>query len=113
MKIALIGYGKMGRTIEQILLTQYPEDEIVLKIGLDNLTELTIENLQKADVAIEFTQPDSAVNNILLCFDANVPVVVGTTAWLEHLATVSEVCKQKKWGIILCSKFQYRSQYIF
>ena len=105
MKIALIGYGKMGRTIEQILLSKYPEDEIVLKIGLDNLHELTIENLQKADVAIEFTQPDSAVNNILLCFDANVPVVVGTTAWLEHLATVSEVCKQKNGALFYAPNF--------
>lgn len=105
MKIALIGYGKMGRTIEQILHSQYPEDEIVLKIGLDNLHELTIENLQKADVAIEFTQPDSAVNNIFLCFDANVPVVVGTTAWLEHLTTVKEVCNQKNGALFFAPNF--------
>lgn len=89
MKVALIGYGKMGKTIEGLLQA---EDEVVLRISEDNLADFTIANLRKADVAIEFTQPDSAVSNILQCFEAAVPVVVGTTAWLQHLPEVKAKC---------------------
>src|SRR5690606_32987795 len=98
MKFALIGYGKMGKTIEQVILEQNANDEIVLKITDQNLEELTSENLQKADVAIEFTQPDSAVQNIYKCFDAGVSEVVGTTAWLDKLAEVKAKCIEKKGG---------------
>jgi 4-hydroxy-tetrahydrodipicolinate reductase len=90
MKFALIGYGKMGKTIEQVILEQNPSDEVVLKISEENISELTVENLRKADVAIEFTQPDSAVANIYKCFEAGVPVVVGTTAWLDKLPEVKQ-----------------------
>lgn len=90
MKFALIGYGKMGKTIEQVILEQNPADEVVLKISEENISEFTIENLRKADVAIEFTQPDSAVSNIYKCFEAGVPVVVGTTAWLHQLPEVKQ-----------------------
>lgn len=92
MKVALIGYGKMGKEIERVLLDNNVGDEIVLKISQNNLSELTIENLQKADVAIEFTQPEAAVKNIELCFKAGIPVVVGTTAWLNKLAEITHVC---------------------
>lgn len=92
MKFALIGYGKMGKTIEQVILDQNQDDEVVLKINDQNMYELTIANLQKADVAIEFTTPASAVDNILKCFEARVPVVVGTTAWLHKLDEVSAEC---------------------
>lgn len=92
MKVALIGYGKMGKEIERIIAETAGADEIVLKITSSNLHELTIENLQKADVAIEFTQPEVAVENIKKCFAANVPVVVGTTAWLQHLPEVRQAC---------------------
>ncbi len=94
MKFALIGYGKMGREIEQLILEQNQNDEIVLKISDENLHEFTIENLKKADVAIEFTQPDSAINNIYKCFEADVPVVVGTTAWLHKLEEVKNKCAE-------------------
>jgi 4-hydroxy-tetrahydrodipicolinate reductase len=90
MKFALIGYGKMGKAIEQVILEQNPADEIVLKISEGNISECTVENLRRADVAIEFTQPDSAVSNIYKCFEAGVPVVVGTTAWLQHLPEVKK-----------------------
>ncbi len=82
MKIALIGYGRMGRTIEKIALDR--GHEIVLKIDLDNQKDLTTENLKKADVAIEFTIPASAVSNYGKCFEAGIPVISGTTGWLEH-----------------------------
>ena len=83
MKIALLGYGKMGKEIEKIAVSR--GNEIVLKIGADNLDDLTQENLSKADVAIEFSTPDTAYLNIQLCFKSNVPVVVGTTGWLDKM----------------------------
>ncbi|HRN93741.1 MAG: 4-hydroxy-tetrahydrodipicolinate reductase [Chitinophagales bacterium] len=92
MKVALIGYGKMGKEIERVLLDSNLSDEIVLKISENNLSDLTVENLQKADVAIEFTQPEAAVKNIRLCFKAGIPVVVGTTAWLEKLPEITQDC---------------------
>lgn len=92
MKFALIGYGKMGKEIEKVILEQNHNDEIVLRISDENLNEFTVENLKKADVAIEFTQPDSAISNIYKCFQAGVPVVVGTTAWLHKLEEVKKQC---------------------
>src|ERR1700712_5332530 len=86
MKIALIGYGKMGRAIEEDALQN--GHEIVLKITRENLKELTIENLKKADVAIEFTTPSTVLNHIYLCFDAGIPLVVGTTGWYDKLTLV-------------------------
>lgn len=103
MRIALIGYGKMGREIEKIALDR--GHEIVLKIDITNPEDLTIGNLQKADVAIEFTMPSSAVNNYQLCFDAGIPVVSGTTGWLDRQKEVFENCKN------LNGTFFYSSNY--
>jgi 4-hydroxy-tetrahydrodipicolinate reductase len=103
MKIALIGYGKMGKEIEKIALDR--GHEIVLKIDITNPEELTIANLKKADTAIEFTTPDSAVANYKLCFEAGIPVVSGTTGWLEKLPEVHQLCK------ILNGTFFYTSNY--
>jgi 4-hydroxy-tetrahydrodipicolinate reductase len=83
MKIALLGYGKMGKIIEQIATDR--KHEIVLKIDQHNMNELTAENLQMADVAIEFSTPSTVLANIRQCFEAGVPVVVGTTGWYDHL----------------------------
>lgn len=102
MKIALLGYGKMGREIEKIAVSR--GNEIVLKIGVDNLGDLTHENLSKADVAIEFSTPDTAYNNIQLCFESNVPVVVGTTGWLDKLEQCVAQTKQGK-GLFYASNF--------
>ena len=88
MKIALLGYGKMGKIIEKIALDR--KHEIVLKIDYDNQHELTIENLQKADVAIEFSTPTTVLGNIDLCFNAGVPIVVGTTGWHEQLSEIKQ-----------------------
>lgn len=88
MKVAIIGYGKMGKTIEKILLER--GHSIVLKVNVNNLEDFTIENLQKADVAIEFSNPKSAVENYYKCFEAKIPVVSGTTAWLEKLEEVKQ-----------------------
>jgi 4-hydroxy-tetrahydrodipicolinate reductase len=103
LKIALLGYGKMGKEIEQICLQR--NHEVVLKIGKDNLADLTINNLKKADVAIEFSTPDTAFTNIQLCFDANIPVVVGTTGWLDKLDYCVEQCKTKQKGLFYASNF--------
>lgn len=92
MNIALIGYGKMGKEIEKILLSR--GHKIPLIIDINNASELTAENLAKADVAIEFTAPDSAYANIVACLKAGTPVVCGTTAWLEHYDQVADLCKK-------------------
>jgi len=81
----------MGKEIEKIALDR--GHEIVLKIDITNPEDLTIANIRKADVAIEFTIPTSAITNYKLCFEAGVPVVSGTTGWLEHLSEVHESCK--------------------
>lgn len=91
MKIALIGYGKMGKAIESIVLVE-KKHEIVLKISKENKHDLTVENLKKADVAIEFTEPEAAYKNIQLCFEAKIPVVIGTTAWMDKVPEIQEQC---------------------
>jgi len=88
MKIALLGYGKMGKEIEQIALNR--GHEIILTADINDKIEL--EKLKEADVAIEFTSPDSAVSNYLKCFEAGVPVVSGTTGWLEKKEFVEKEC---------------------
>ena len=105
MKFALIGYGKMGKAIEQVIIDQNKGDEIILRIGDNNLDELTIDNLKKADVAIEFTRPDAAVSNINLCFSAGIPVIVGTTAWLDRLDEVKMSCSEQNGGLFYAPNF--------
>jgi 4-hydroxy-tetrahydrodipicolinate reductase len=103
MKIALIGYGKMGKEIEKIALGR--GHEIVLKIEITNPEELTIANLQKADVAIEFTVPTSAAANYKMCFQAGIPVVSGTTGWLGQLPEVQQLCKTLNGTFFYASNF--------
>lgn len=103
MNIALLGYGKMGKAIEQIAAQK--GHSVVLKIDDQNLDALTNKNLQKADVAIEFTMPQSAVSNILQCFDAGLPVVCGTTGWLEQKNFVEEKCKQANGSFLTTTNF--------
>ena len=99
MKIALLGYGKMGQVIERIALER--GHEIVLKKDEFN----TYDGLSTADVAIDFSVPTAAVNNISSCFHANVPVVSGTTGWLEHYDEMIALCKTKNGGFISSSNF--------
>ncbi|TAH38778.1 MAG: 4-hydroxy-tetrahydrodipicolinate reductase [Bacteroidetes bacterium] len=88
MKIALIGYGKMGKTIEQIALKD--GHEIVARIDKSTHDNWAPDLLQSAEVAIEFSQPESALENIFKCFDANVPVVCGTTGWLQNMPEITK-----------------------
>ncbi|MCD0472057.1 4-hydroxy-tetrahydrodipicolinate reductase [Flavobacterium sp. JAS] len=99
MKIALLGYGKMGKVIERIALER--GHEIVLKKDEHN----TYDGLSTADVAIDFSVPTAAVNNISNCFHANVPVVSGTTGWLEHFDEMVALCNEKQGGFISSSNF--------
>lgn len=103
MKIALSGYGKMGKIIEQIALSR--KHEIILKIDKDNQHELTTENLQKADVVIEFSTPASALDNIRTCFAADVPVVVGTTGWYAELEQIKAECQAGNHALIYGTNF--------
>jgi 4-hydroxy-tetrahydrodipicolinate reductase len=103
MKIALIGYGKMGKAIEEIALRR--GHEIVLRVSIDNLEDNTEEKIRKADVAIEFTGPESAFDNIIRCMRAGVPVVCGSTGWLDRLAAVKEFCQKTGKAFLYASNF--------
>jgi 4-hydroxy-tetrahydrodipicolinate reductase len=103
MNIALIGYGKMGHAIESIAIEK--NHKIVLAISSANQHELTEANLRKADAAIEFTNPHSAVNNVLMCINAGVPVVCGSTGWLQDWDKVATACKEKNGTLLYASNF--------
>ncbi|MGQ8338478.1 4-hydroxy-tetrahydrodipicolinate reductase [Sunxiuqinia sp. A32] len=103
MKIALIGYGKMGKTIEQIAKER--GHEIVLTIDINNQDELTVENLKKADVAIEFTIPASAIANYEVCLKSGVPVVSGTTGWLDKKEDVIKMMNDNDGTFFYASNF--------
>jgi len=103
MNIALIGYGKMGQIIERFAIER--GHEIALKIGSTNLDELTVSNLRKADVAIDFSLPDVAIKNIYTCFEANVPLIVGTTGWYGQLQEIKNECLQGNHTLLYGSNF--------
>lgn len=103
MKIALIGYGKMGKAIEEIALQK--GHEVVLRISSRNADEMTSLNLSKADVAIEFTSPHSAVQNIKACLNAGVPVVCGSTGWLQQIEEIKQYCEAKNGAFLYASNF--------
>lgn len=103
LKIALIGYGKMGKTIEVVATEHGHTTE--LKIDIDSIAQLTKENLQRCDVAIEFTGPHSAKENILKCLDAGIPVVSGSTGWLKDWKEVETFCREKNGTFLYASNF--------
>jgi 4-hydroxy-tetrahydrodipicolinate reductase len=99
MKIALLGYGKMGQVIERIAVER--GHEIILKKEENN----TFDGLSDADVAIDFSVPSAAVLNISNCLNENVPVISGTTGWLEHYDEMVALCNQNKGAFISSSNF--------
>jgi 4-hydroxy-tetrahydrodipicolinate reductase len=103
MKIALIGYGKMGKAIEGIALQR--GHEVMLRVSIDNLEDNTEEKIRAADVAIEFTGPESAFDNISRCMRAGVPVVCGSTGWLDRLEEVKEKCRKEGKAFLYASNF--------
>lgn len=103
MKLALLGYGKMGQIIEKIAVDR--GHQIVLRIDALNQEDLTSENLQRADVAIDFSTPASVLDNVEACFAASVPVVVGTTGWYEKLPELEDRCRLGNNTMIYASNF--------
>ncbi len=103
MKIGILGYGKMGKEVEKIAIAQ--QHEIVWKINSSNRTALSIAEIQKADVVIEFTSPESVLANLQLCFEAKVPVVTGSTGWYEQLDNVKKMCVEQDSSLFYASNF--------
>ena len=93
----------MGHMIERIALDRGHEISVI--IDADNLADIDSKAFRKSDVAIEFTQPDTAVNNLLRCFSAGIPVVCGTTGWLDSLDAVKSVCESGKGAMLYSSNF--------
>lgn len=103
MKIALIGYGKMGHEIEKISISR--GHEIVCIIDEHNQDDFDSSAFQSADVAIEFSTPDAAFNNYLRAFKHHVPVVAGTTGWLSHMPEIKEKCKEDNQTFFYASNY--------
>ena len=103
MKIAIIGYGKMGKTIEK--LAKSKGHKIGLVIDFDNQNDLTTQNLQKVDVAIEFSRPESAFQNIQTCLKARLPIVSGTTGWLDKMEEIKNICDQNGGAFFYASNY--------
>ena len=109
MNIALIGYGKMGKEIEQILLQRGH----TITLRSTRSTPFKAADLAGTDVAIEFTEPHSAVDNILKCFEAGVPVIVGTTGWYTRMPEVREACASMNGGLFTASNFSIGVNILF
>ncbi|PBQ31556.1 4-hydroxy-tetrahydrodipicolinate reductase [Sphingobacteriaceae bacterium] len=103
MNIALIGYGKMGKEIEAIAIKR--GHTIVLKVDKDNSGTIGKNDLQKADAAIEFSTPHTVLQNIEKCFDAGVPVVVGTTGWYENFDAIKKMSSEKNGSLFHATNF--------
>jgi 4-hydroxy-tetrahydrodipicolinate reductase len=103
MNIALIGYGKMGKTIEQIAMQR--GHNVVLKISSSNLDELTADNLKKADAVIEMTQPEAAKANVMLCLKAGVPVTSGTTGWNLEIPEANKAAEDYDTAFLYASNY--------
>ena len=103
MKVAIIGYGKMGHEIEKVLVER--GHTVVATFDINNADQMVAENLQKADVAIEFTSPATAYDNIRRCIEAGVPVLSGSTGWTERKAEIDELCRQKGGAFFYSSNY--------
>ena len=103
MKAAIIGYGKMGREIEKILLER--GHEVALIIDLNNTSDLNAENLKEIDVAIELTTPPTAYDNIRTCLECGAAVVSGTTGWTDRLASLQALCREKGGAMFYASNY--------
>lgn len=111
MKIALLGYGKMGHEVEKNALAL--GHEIVVTIDNEQEWNERLEFLKKADVAIEFSQPDQAFANINRCFDLHLPIVVGTTAWYDRLDEVKKRCLSEGQSLFYAPNFSIGMNMVF
>ena len=103
MRIALIGYGKMGQAIESIAIAK--GHQIVLKIDINNAADLNKENIAQADVAIEFTGPHSAFANVMKCLELGIPVVCGSTGWLDNWGEAKKYCEEQNGTLLYASNY--------
>lgn len=102
-KIAILGYGKMGKAIEALAIDA--GDEIVLRLNANNAQQLTAQNLQQADVAIDFSHPDTGFQHVAACLQAGVPVVSGTTGWLDRFDEAAALCRKATGAFFYASNF--------
>ena len=103
MRVAIIGYGKMGHEIEQVLLER--GHSVALIIDQDNAHDLRAEKLAEVDVAIEFTTPTTAYTNVRTCIECGTPVVSGTTGWNDRLAELQALCRERGSSMIWSSNY--------
>ena len=111
MKIALIGFGKMGVAVER--MAKLRGHEIGLVIGSSGIDSSNLKELKQCDVAIEFTAPNAVVSNLLRCFEEGVPVVTGTTGWNDKIDFISEICIQKNAAVFHSSNFSFGVNVMF
>ncbi|MCR4847481.1 MAG: 4-hydroxy-tetrahydrodipicolinate reductase, partial [Bacteroidales bacterium] len=111
MRIALLGYGKMGHEVERLALAK--GHEIVVTIDNEQEWDERRERLKIADVAIEFSQPNQAFANISRCFDLHLPIVVGTTAWYDRLGEVKERCLREGQSLFYAPNFSIGMNMVF
>lgn len=111
MKIALLGYGKMGHEVERLALAK--GHEVVVTIDNEQEWDERLEQLKTADVAIEFSQPDQAFANISRCFDLHLPIVVGTTAWYDRLDEVKDRCIKEHQSLFYAPNFSIGMNMVF
>ncbi len=103
MKIALLGYGKMGKAIEKI--AEAKQHEIVYRVDMDSAYNFMPLSLKNVDVAIDFSMPTVAVDNINKCFEARVPIVVGTTGWYDYFDGIKQKCIDEKQSMVYSTNF--------
>ncbi len=103
MTIGFLGYGRMGKAIEELAVAA--GHEVALRVDSQNLELRSPDNLAQCDVILEFTRPESAVENIMACFEAGVPVVSGTTGWLDQMPEVLGMCSDKDGALFYASNF--------
>lgn len=111
MRIALIGHGKMGKELEKAAIAQ--KHEVVLIIRSNNADDMKRLKLSQADVAVEFSTPSAVVQNIYKCFDANIPVVVGTTGWYDQIPEIKAACEKNGNSLIYASNFSIGVNILF
>lgn len=111
MKIALLGYGKMGKAVEALALERGHSVGVTIDDEDDWMGK--IESLRECDMAVEFSTPATVVGNIMRCFDMGMPVVVGTTGWYDQLESVVHDCQQREQALFVASNFSIGMNIMF
>ena len=111
MRIAILGYGKMGKTIERILEAKGEKPNVIIDSEADWNKELAA--LKNCDVAIDFSHPDSAYSNIIKCLEIGLPIVSGTTGWIDKMEQVKDLCTEKKGAFLYASNFSVGVNILF